>query len=65
MVTTMVEREEEEDKKVKIKEFSLSKQVGVVLERKNKFFSGRKKGNSKLLGGEVVCFSLGEQYPLV
>ena len=29
------------------------KQVGVVLERENKFFLGRKEGNPKLLGGEV------------
>ena len=43
-VATMVTvgREKEEDKEGKVKEFFFSKQVGVVLERKNKFFLGRK-----------------------
>ena len=39
--------------KGKVKEFPFSKQVGIVLERENKFFLGRKEGNPKLLGGEV------------
>ena len=51
VVTTW--REEEEDKKCKVKKSHFSKQVKVVLERENKFFLGMKKGNSKLLGGEV------------
>ena len=51
--TVTVEMKEEEDKKGKVKGFPLSKQVGVVLERENKFFLGRKEENPKLLGGEV------------
>ena len=47
------EGREEEDKKGKVKEFSLSKTVGVFLERENKFFLGIKEGNPKLLGEEV------------
>ena len=54
-----MEIEEEEDKKGKVKEFPLSKQVGVVLERENKFILGMKEGNSKLLGVEVGCFFFG------
>ena len=41
-VTMMVEMEEEEDKKGKMKKSLYSKQVGFVLERENKFFSERK-----------------------
>ena len=33
--------------------------MGFVLERENKFFLGRKEGNSKLLGGEVGWFFFG------
>ena len=58
-VTTTVEMEEEEDKKGKMKKSLFSKQVEFVLERENKFFSGRKEGNSKLLGGEVRWFFYG------
>ena len=35
-------REEEEDRKGKVKKSIFSKQVGVVLERENNFFLGRK-----------------------
>ena len=48
MVVT-VGREKEEDKEGKVKEFSFSKQVGVVLKRENKFFLGRKEGNPSCL----------------
>ena len=54
--TAMAEGREEEDEEGKVKEFSLSKQVGVVLERENKFFLGMKEGNPKLLGEEVEWF---------
>ena len=37
-----VEMKVEEDKKGKVKGFPLSKQVGIVLERENKLFLGRK-----------------------
>ena len=52
MAITTWREEEEEEKKGKVKSH-FSKQVGVVLERENKFFLRRKEGNSKLLGGEV------------
>ena len=53
LVVVMAWKEEEEDEKGKVKGFPLFKQLGVVLERENKFFLGRKEGNFKLLGVEV------------
>ena len=53
MVTTW--REEEEDKKGKLKKSPFSKQVGVVLESENKFFLRKKEGDPKLLGEKVEC----------
>ena len=52
-------REEEEDKKGKVKKSPFSKQVGVVLERENKFLLGREEGYPKLLGEEVGWFFFG------
>ena len=49
-----------EDKKGNVKKFPLSKQVGVALERENKFFLGRKEGNPKFLSGEVGWFFFGK-----
>ena len=57
VVTTW--REEEEDKKGKVKKSHFSKHMGVVLERENKFFLGRKEENSKLLREEVGWFFFG------
>ena len=51
--TTTVGMEEEEDQESKVKKFPFSKQEGVVLECENRFFLGRKEGDSKLLGEEV------------
>ena len=51
-----MEMEEKEDEKGKVKGFPFDKQVEVVVERENKFFLGRKEGNSKLLRGEVGWF---------
>ena len=42
VVPLTMEREEEEDKKGKMKKSPFSKQVGFVLERENKFFFGMK-----------------------
>ena len=33
--------------------------MGLILERENKFFLGRKQGNPKLLGGEVKWLFFG------
>ena len=52
LMTVTAKMEEEDDEEGKVKKFPFSKQVGVVLERENKFFLGRKEGNPKLLGGE-------------
>ena len=60
-VTKMVEREEEEDKKKYNKRVSFIQTSGVVLERENKFFLGRKEGNSKLIGGEIEWFFFGRK----
>ena len=51
--------EEEEGEKGRVKEFPLSKQVGVFLGRENKFILGREEGNSKLLREEVGLFFFG------
>ena len=53
LVVVMAWKEEEEDEKGKVKGFPLFEQLGIVLERENKFFLGRKEGNFKLLGVEV------------
>ena len=67
-VETMVMawRKEEEDKKCEVKKSHFSKQVGVALERENKFFFGRKK-NEILSCVEEKSYgcSLEEQYPLL
>ena len=56
LAVVMAWMEEEDDEKGKVKGFSLSEQVRVVLERENKFFLGMKEGNSKFLRGEVKWF---------
>ena len=53
ITAVMAGREEEKDKKGKVKKSHFSKQEGVVLERENKFFLGRKEGNLDFLGEEV------------
>ena len=60
-----MEREEKEDKINKIKGFPLSKQVGFVLERENKFFLEGKKKILSCLEEKSDGFSLKEQYHLV
>ena len=49
-----IKREDEEDKKGKMKKSPFFKQMGFVLERENKFFLERKDGSPKLLKGEVT-----------
>ena len=54
--TGTVKKEREDDENGKVKGLPFSKQVGFGLEKENKFFLGRKEGNFKLLGREVVLF---------
>ena len=58
-VTKKAWREEEEDKKGKVKKSSFFKQVGVVLESENKFFLGMKEGDPKLLREEIAWLLFG------
>ena len=51
--------EEEEREKGKVKEFHFYKQVGFVLERENKFFLERERGNPKCIGEEVEWLFFG------
>ena len=53
LVTATAEMEKEEDEEGKVKEFPFSKQEGVVLESENKFFLARREDDPKLLGEEV------------
>ena len=58
-------REEEEGEKGKVKEFPFSKQVGFVLERKNKFLSEGNKEILNCLKKKLNGYSLEEQYPFM